>query len=60
MRVEATRQAKQSLIQSLISPLLLLDFEAQCAMLLEFEEVQAEAPSCQCAWRLVVDEVFFV
>ena len=44
-RIEAMRQAKQSLIRSRISPSLLLEFEARCAMLLEFEVVQVEAPS---------------
>ena len=48
-RIEAMRQAKQSLIQSLISPSLLLEYEA----------VQAEAPLHQCAWNLVVDKGFF-
>ena len=44
-RVEAMRQAKQSLIRSRISPSSLLKFEARCAMLLEFEVVQVEALS---------------
>ena len=44
-RVEAMRQAKQSLIRSRISLLLLLKFEARYAMLLEFEVVQVEALS---------------
>ena len=52
------RQAKQSLIRSPISPLLLLEFEAQCALLLKFEAVQAEVLSCRCAWSLVIDEFF--
>ena len=44
-RIEAMRQAKQSLIRSRILPSLLLEFEARCAMLLEFEVVQVEALS---------------